>query len=84
MVELAAGGGGGVDAEAMESEMKTKADGMKRVLGMADTLRLDTMKEVVALLSPVQAVHFLIADAELHLAVHHFGRRKDGHAPLAQ
>lgn len=79
MVELA--GGGGMDAEAMEREMQTKAEGMKRVLDMADTLRLDTMREVVALLRPPQAVHFLIAAAELHLAVHHFGRSKDGHGP---
>ncbi|TVU21727.1 hypothetical protein EJB05_31384, partial [Eragrostis curvula] len=81
MVELA--GGGGLDAEAMELEMKSKADGMKKVLEKADALRLDTMRKVVALLRPAQAVHFLIAAAELHLAVHHFGRRKDGHAPAA-
>ncbi|KAL6627390.1 hypothetical protein ACP70R_031116 [Stipagrostis hirtigluma subsp. patula] len=78
MVELA--GGGGMDAEGMEREMQTKADGMKRVLEMADALRLETMREVVALLRPAQAVHFLLAAAELHLAVHDFGRRKDGHA----
>jgi hypothetical protein len=35
---------------------------------------------VVALLRPAQAVHFLLAAAELHLAVHDFGRRKDGRA----
>lgn len=79
MVELA-GGGGSDDAGAMEREMQTKADGMKRVLEMADGLRLETLREVVALLRPAQAVHFLLAAAELHLAVHDFGRRKDGHA----
>lgn len=79
MLELA-GGGGGVDADAMEREMKTKADGMKRVLEMADALRLETMRGVVALLRPAQAVHFLLAAAEIHLAVHDFGCRKDGHA----
>jgi hypothetical protein len=78
MVELA--GGGGMDAEAMEREMQAKADGMKRVLQMADALRLETMRGVVALLRPAQAVHFLLAAAELHLAVHDFGRRKDGRA----
>jgi len=78
MVELA--GGGGMDAEAMEREMQANADGMKRVLEMADALRLETMRGVVALLRPAQAVHFLLAAAELHLAVHDFGRRKDGRA----
>ena len=72
MVELA--GGGGMDAEAMEREMQANADGMKRVLEMADALRLETMRGVVALLRPAQAVHFLLAAAaELHLAVHDFG-----------
>ncbi|CAO2208912.1 unnamed protein product [Urochloa humidicola] len=81
MVELAGGGGGGeMDGEAMEREMETKAEGMKRVLEMADALRLETMRGVVALLRPAQAVHFLLAAAELHLAVHEFGRRKDGRA----
>ncbi|KAF8704906.1 hypothetical protein HU200_031148 [Digitaria exilis] len=79
MVELA--GGGGMDGEAMEREMEAKAEGMKRVLEMADGLRMETMRGVVALLLPGQAVHFLLAAAELHLAVHDFGRRKDGHAP---
>lgn len=78
MVELA--GGGGLDAGAMDREMQKKAEGMRRVLEMADGLRLETMREVVALLRPAQAVHFLLAAAELHLAVHDFGRRKDGHA----
>lgn len=81
MVELA--GGGGMDAEGMEREMKTKSEGMKRVLEMADGLRLETIREVVALLRPAQAVHFLVAAAELHLAVHEFGRRKDGHGAAA-
>lgn len=81
MVELA--GGGGTDAEAMEREMQTKADGMGRVLEMADALRLETLRGVVALLRPAQAVHFLVTAAELHLAVHDFGRRKDGHAAAA-
>ena len=63
------GGGGAVD------EMQAKADVVRRFLEMADGLRLDTMRAVVALLRPPQVVHFLVAVAELHLAVHHFGRR---------
>lgn len=79
MVELA--GKGGMDAaEGMEREMEAKAEGMKRVLEMADGLRLETLRGVVGLLRPAQAVHFLVAAAELHLTVHEFGRRKDGAA----
>lgn len=74
MVELA--GGGGAEG-GMEREMEAKAEGMRRVLEMADGLRMDTLRAVVALLRPPQAVHFLVAAAELHLSVHDFGRRKD-------
>lgn len=77
MVELATGA---MEAAGLEREMEAKAEGMRRVLEMADGLRLDTMRAVVALLRPPQAVHFLLAAAELHLAVHHLGRRKDAHA----
>ena len=81
MVELA--GGGGIDAEAMEREMQANADGMKRVLEMADALRLETMRGVVALLRPAQAVHFLLAATELHLAVHGFGPLQGWRAGVA-
>lgn len=74
MVELAGGGGA---KDGMEREMEAKAEGMRRVLEMADALRMDTIRAVVALLRPTQAVHFLVAAAELHLSVHDFGRRKD-------
>jgi hypothetical protein len=64
----------------MDREMQAKAEGMRRVLEMADALRLETMREVVALLRPAQVVHFLLAAVDLHLVVHDFGRRKDGRA----
>jgi hypothetical protein len=57
-------------------------DGMRRVLEMADELWLKTICGVVVLLRLAQAVHFLLTVAELHLAVHDFGRRKDGYTPL--
>ncbi|CAD6226549.1 unnamed protein product [Miscanthus lutarioriparius] len=52
MVERASGDG--LDSRAMDREMQTKAEGMKLVLEMTDTLRLETMREVVALLRPPQ------------------------------
>ncbi|XP_072980440.1 protein DELAY OF GERMINATION 1-like [Typha angustifolia] len=77
MVEIAAHvPGGGKDAE-MEGEMAGKREAMRRVLEKADELRLETIKAVVGILRPIQAVHFLIAAAELQLAVHGFGKRKD-------
>ena len=50
MAELV--GGDGLDSRAMDWEMQTTAEGMRRVLEMADMLRLETMHDVVALLHP--------------------------------
>lgn len=48
MAELV--GGDGLDSRAMDWEMQTTAEGMRRVLEMADMLRLETMHDVVGLL----------------------------------
>ncbi|RWV93111.1 hypothetical protein BHE74_00002546 [Ensete ventricosum] len=72
-----------VEADAMEQEMKKKRDRMNQVLQRADQLRLETLKGLVEILKPVQAVHFLIAAAELHLKVHEFGKSKDAAAAAA-
>ena len=52
----------GLDGD--EREMQMKVEGMKLVLEMADTLCLKTMREAVALLHPVQAMHFLFTAAD--------------------
>ncbi|KAJ1699358.1 hypothetical protein LUZ63_007870 [Rhynchospora breviuscula] len=65
------------DRSEMESKMARKKERMKTVLARADRLRIDTMKGIIEKLEPIQAVHFLIAAAELHLAVHHYGKEKD-------
>ncbi|KAJ4764515.1 transcription factor-like protein [Rhynchospora pubera] len=65
------------DRSEMESKMAGKKERMRSVLARADRLRLDTMKGIIEKLEPIQAVHFLIAAAELHLAVHHYGKEKD-------
>ncbi|KAM0953694.1 putative transcription factor TGA like domain-containing protein [Dioscorea sansibarensis] len=63
--------------ERMEEEMKRRRGDMERVLEKADRLRMETMKEIVEMLKPMQAVHFLIAAVELLLRVHEFGMAKD-------
>ncbi|KAJ6798855.1 putative transcription factor TGA6 [Iris pallida] len=83
MVELAARAArpaAADEAEAVEREMRGKREGMEKVLERADRLRLDTLKALVGLLRPMQAAHFMIAAAELHLTVHDFGKRKDAAA----
>ncbi|KAJ3694219.1 hypothetical protein LUZ60_009699 [Juncus effusus] len=61
----------------LEGEMESKRKAVLSVLERADKLRIETIKGIVEVLEPIQAVHFLIAAAELHLTVHEFGRRKD-------
>ncbi|KAK6259197.1 Transcription factor TGA like domain - like 1 [Theobroma cacao] len=46
-----------------ESAMECKEEGLKEMLQRADDLRLRTLKAVIDILTPIQAVHFLIAAA---------------------
>lgn len=66
--------------ERLELTLSKKEDRLEEILEKADDLRLRTLKKVVEILSPIQAVHFLIAAAELHLRVHEWGKKKDNEA----
>ncbi|CAN1841645.1 Protein DELAY OF GERMINATION 1 [Linum perenne] len=83
MMMMEGGQGDGDDWERVmedrvERTLVTKERRMERVLRMADDLRLTTLKTIVEeVLNPVQAAHFLIAVAELHLRVHDWGKRRD-------
>ncbi|CAI0440640.1 unnamed protein product [Linum tenue] len=51
---------------------------MEEMLAAADDLRLMTLTSIVDdILTPIQAVHFLIAVLELRLRVHDWGKRRD-------
>lgn len=63
--------------ERVESTLDNKEQKLREILEKADDLRLRTLKNVVDILSPIQAVHFLIAAAQLHLRVHEWGVKKD-------
>lgn len=60
-----------------ESILNPKEKGFKEILEKADNLRLRTLRSVIEILSATQAVHFLIAAAELHLRLHEWGKAKD-------
>ncbi|XP_060212350.1 protein DOG1-like 3 isoform X1 [Lycium barbarum] len=72
---------GQVVEEEEEEKIKTnigkKEEGLLDVLRKADDLRLRTLKDILRILTPIQAVHFLIAAAELHLRIHEWGKKKD-------
>lgn len=70
-----------VDEAEEEEKIKTnigkKEEGLLDLLKKADDLRLRTIKDILRILTPIQAVHFLIAAAELHLRIHEWGKKKD-------
>ena len=86
MVELAhamtEGMGGDEGQSRVDAALAPKQDGLAEILHMADELRLDTLKKVIDILTPMQAVHYLIAAAALHLRIHEWGKKRD--ARLAQ
>lgn len=63
--------------ERVESILVTKEDGLEKILLKADELRMRTLKEIVDVLTPKQAIHFLIAAAELHQRLHEWGKKMD-------
>ncbi|KAG6422785.1 hypothetical protein SASPL_113166 [Salvia splendens] len=77
MVELSGAHVVEEEEERVGLALKGKEEGFDKVLRSADRLRLETLKGVVGILSPMQAVHFLIAAAELHLSLHEWGMEKD-------
>nr|BAA05470.1 tumor-related protein [Nicotiana glauca x Nicotiana langsdorffii] len=74
------GGGGKILDEEVEANLATKEEGLIIILQKADNLRLNTLKEILAILTPTQAIHFLIAAAELHLRLHEWGKIEDATA----
>lgn len=69
--------GGVGNEEKIESTLDSKKDGLEELLHMADELRLETLKAVIEILTPIQTVYFLIAAAELHLRLHDWGQKRD-------
>ncbi|KAL0365890.1 UNVERIFIED_CONTAM: protein DOG1-like 3 [Sesamum radiatum] len=64
-------------ARAVASTLTHKEEDFQMVVQSADNLRLKTLKGIVDILSPIQAVHFLIAAAELNLSIHDWGKVKE-------
>ncbi|KAA8515094.1 hypothetical protein F0562_018119 [Nyssa sinensis] len=50
---------------------------MRGILDEADQLRLSTLKELLSILTPFQAVDYLAATKKLHLCMHEWGRKRD-------
>ncbi|KAK6157317.1 hypothetical protein DH2020_011565 [Rehmannia glutinosa] len=61
----------------LERAMVAHSVSLAHILADADKLRLDTLKELIAILTPLQAVDFLAAAKKLHISMHEWGKRRD-------
>lgn len=61
----------------VEVAMAAHEAAMAEVICEADRLRMETLKEVMGILSPLQAVDLLIAAKQLHISMHCWGVRRE-------
>ncbi|RZC91758.1 hypothetical protein C5167_027816 [Papaver somniferum] len=64
---------GQVEQYSLDSHSKDLAS----ILVDSDKLRMNTLKKLIGILSPLQAVEFLIAGKQLHLCMNQWGQRRD-------
>lgn len=68
---------GGSD-EDVDRAIEERVGALSSVLVDADKLRVSTIKDLVDVLTPPQAVDLLIAAKQLHISIHEWGKRRDG------
>ncbi|KAK4420425.1 protein DOG1-like 3 [Sesamum alatum] len=61
----------------LDHAMDTHYRSLASILTDADQLRLSTLKELIGLLTPLQAVELLFAIKKLYLSMHEWGKRED-------
>lgn len=73
--------------EEVEDALEKHARSMMSVMEEADVLRLNTLKELMSILTPIQGVSFLVASKKLYLCIHDWssgtgtGTAPRGHPP---
>ncbi|MQL97886.1 hypothetical protein Taro_030589 [Colocasia esculenta] len=68
---------GEVSLGAVQGAMDGYEGFLAGILEDADALRIKTLKEILGILSPTQAVDYLAAAKQLHLAVHEWGSQRE-------
>ncbi|KAI3804851.1 hypothetical protein L1987_26699 [Smallanthus sonchifolius] len=63
--------------EVVDEAMDAHALDMYNILMDADKLRLDILKHMIDILTPLQAVEFLVASKKLQLSLHEWSKRRD-------
>ncbi|KAI3981274.1 hypothetical protein MKX01_004538 [Papaver californicum] len=61
----------------VDRALDSHADGLASILVDADNLRLQTLKELLCIFTPLRAVDYLIISKKLHLRMHQWGLRRD-------
>nr|UWL63425.1 delay of germination 1 [Solanum rostratum] len=67
----------GHDCENADEDLDELSKRMAGVIEEADQLRLKTLKEIVNILKPVQAVEYLAAAKKIRLCVEQWGKKRD-------
>ncbi|KAI3708291.1 hypothetical protein L2E82_37458 [Cichorium intybus] len=71
------GEGESSNVEDVAKAMDGQALDLYNVLMQADKLRLSVLKGMLDILTPLQAVEFLVASNKLHLSLHEWAKRRD-------
>ena len=66
-----------LDEDDINRAMARYEESLGRIVQLADGLRLETLRELVRILSPAQAVDYLIATKQLELSLHRWCSRRD-------
>nr|XP_043629705.1 protein DOG1-like 3 [Erigeron canadensis] len=75
--ECSSQGGGRRQVEVVDKVMDAHALDLYDVLIEADKLRLDILKDMIDILTPLQAVELLVAAKKLHLSLHEWSKTRD-------
>ncbi|OIT02832.1 hypothetical protein A4A49_01897 [Nicotiana attenuata] len=70
-------GGGGVDCENADEPLDKYNKYMAAIMEEADELRMKTLKEIVVILEPDQAVEYLAAAKKIRLCIQQWGKKRD-------
>ncbi|MCL7050675.1 hypothetical protein MKW94_011444 [Papaver nudicaule] len=61
----------------VEQALDAYSKDLASVLVESDKLRMNTLKELIGIFTPLQAVEYLIAGKKLHLCMHQWGQQRD-------
>ncbi|MFS7921573.1 putative transcription factor TGA like domain-containing protein [Helianthus anomalus] len=72
------------EGEAVDKAMDTHAFDVYKIIIEADKLRLDILKRMIDILTPLQAVELLLVSKKLNLCLHEWGKRRDFQMGITQ